>query len=291
MWKEEWNVKLSEIWYYFTDMVSHEEIKCWTEEVQKHFDGRIRKIEDISRMGASGPKGSLKAVLVTDDKQCYEAAYEAGIPFLLYLHEGNKKVSFKKAPYGVTKLQGISPDYMERVYRRFYGIPWIILTTERCIIREMAEEDLNELYEVYKDPSVTRYTEGLYQDREKEREYIKEYINQVYGLCGFGIWAVVDRKTGKLIGRAGIAWREGFETPELGYVIGAEHQRKGIATEVCRAILKFAEEELQFSKIRVLLEKENTASFKLCRRLGFKQDGDIIIEGKEMQQYIYTRAI
>lgn len=287
MWKDEWNVRITEIWYYFTNAVSVKEVEMWTEELERTFKGRIVGIKDPS--GIVSPKARQPEVfLVTDSGEYYEVAYREGIPFLLYLHDGNKAASFKKAPYAVTSLKGVDYDYMDKIYRRLFGIPWTILITKRCIIREISEADLDELYDVYKDPSVTRYTEGLYQDREKEREYIKEYISQVYELCGFGIWAVVDRVTGKLIGRAGLSWREGFETPELGYIISADYQRKGIATEVCREILKFAKKELQFPLIRVLFERENTASFKLCSKLGFKEDGDVLIEGKEMRQYVYT---
>lgn len=287
MWKDEWNVRIAEIWYYFTDAVSLKEIELWTEELKNTFKGRVVGIEAPSLI-VSSQKRRPEVFLVTDSGEFYEAAYREGIPFLLYLHDGNKGESFKKAPYAVTSLRGVDFGYMDKIYRRLFGIPWTILTTKRCVIREIAEDDLDELYDVYKDPSITRYTEGLYQDREKERAYIKEYISQVYELCGFGIWAVVDKVTGRLIGRAGLSWREGFETPELGYIISADYQRKGIATEVCDAILKFAGKELQFPLIRVLFERENTASFKLCRKLGFKEAEDVLIEGKEMCQYVYT---
>ncbi len=287
MWKDEWNVKIAEIWYYFTDAVSLKEIEMWTEELEKTFTGRVVGVKAPSCIVAP-QKRRPEVFLVTDSVDFYEAAYREKIPFLLYLHDGNKAASFKKVPYAVTGLKGVDYDYMDKIYRRLFGIPWTILTTKRCVIREIAEDDLDELYDVYKDPSITRYTEGLYQDREKEREYIKDYISQVYELCGFGIWAVVDKVTGKLIGRAGFSWREGFETPELGYIISADYQRKGIATEVCGAILNFAKKELQFSLIRVLFERENIASFKLCRKLGFEEAGDVLIEGKEMCQYVYT---
>lgn len=287
MWKDEWNVRIAEIWYHFTDAVSPKEVEMWTEELKETFKGRVVMVKDFSRI-VSTQTGRPEVFLVTDSGEFYEAAYREGIPFLLYLHDGNKAVSFQKAPYAVTGLSGVDSGYIDKIYRRFFGVPWIILTTERCIVREITEDDLNELYDIYKDPSITRYTEDLYQDREKEREYIKEYISQVYELCGFGIWAVVDKATGRLIGRAGLAWREGFETPELGYIISADCQRKGIAAEVCSAILKLAQKELQFPLVRVLFERENTASLKLCRKLGFQKDADVLIEGKEMCQYIYT---
>lgn len=291
MWKEEWNVVIREIWCYFSPVVPKQEIADWQEELKEGFSGKLLVLTSINQLlayeGEAGQEQQAGIFLVTDSKVFYEAAYKKKIPFLLYLHEGNKMESFQNAPFATTGLSGVDYDYMEKIYKRFFGIPWTILTTKRCIVREFTEEDLDELYEVYADPSISRYTEGLYPDREQERKYIRDYIEQVYKLCGFGIWAIISKETGKLMGRAGIAWREGYDTPELGYVIGVPYQRKGIASEVCGRILEFAGERLGFGKIRVLFLKENEASLRLCRKLGFQKDEDVYIDGKQMQQYIY----
>ncbi|MBD5540199.1 MAG: GNAT family N-acetyltransferase [Lachnospiraceae bacterium] len=292
MWKEEWNIAIREVWCYFSSAVSKKEIADWQEEFKEEFSGKLVFLTDIRQLvfyeGKETKEQEEGIFLITDSKTFYEAAYKKKIPFLLYLHEGNTMENFSNAPFATTGLSGIDYEYMEKIYKRFFGIPWTILTTKRCIVREFTEEDLDELYEVYADPSISRYTEGLYADREQERKYIRDYIEQVYKLCGFGIWAVISRETGKLIGRAGIAWREGYDTPELGYVIGVPYQRKGIASEVCGKILEFAREGLGFEKIRVLFVEENKASLRLCRKLGFKKDEDVYIDGKQMQQYIYT---
>lgn len=291
MWKEEWNIAIREVWCYFSSAVSKKEIADWQEEFEEEFSGKLVFLTDISQLvfyeGKETKEQEEGIFLITDSKTFYEAAYRKKIPFLLYLHEGNTMENFTNAPFATTGLSGIDYEYMEKIYKRFFGIPWTILTTKRCIVREFTEDDLDELYEVYADPSISRYTEGLYADRERERKYIRDYIEQVYKLCGFGIWAIISKETGKLIGRAGIAWREGYDTPELGYVIGVPYQRKGIASEVCSKILEFAGKGLGFEKIRVLFVEENEASLRLCRKLGFKKDDDVYIDGKQMQQYIY----
>lgn len=291
MWKEEWNVVIREIWCYFSPVVSKREVADWQEELKESFSGKLLVLTTINQLisyeGEANQERQAGIFLVTDSKAFYEAAYKKKIPFLLYLHDGNKKESFQNVPFATTGLSGVDYDYMEKIYKRFFGIPWTILTTKRCIVREFTEDDLDELYDLYADPSISRYTEGLYPDREQEQRYIRDYIEQVYKICGFGIWAVISRETGKLIGRAGIAWREGYDTPELGYVIGVPYQRKGIASEVCSRILEFAREGLGFEKIRVLFLKENKASLALCRKLGFQKDGNVDIDGRQMQQYIY----
>ena len=218
---------------------------------------------------------------MTDIPDVCRLAQEKGIPSLLYLHDGNKEESMSQIPYAITDFEGIDYSYLCNVYKRFYHIPWTILQTRRCVLREMTEDDLDALYEVYRDPEVSKYTENLYEDREKERAYIRDYIEQVYRFCGLGIWIIVLKETNTIIGRAGLAWRDGYDTPEIGFVIAKDYQRQGYAFEVCDAILHYCK-EMDFKTIRVLYQKENIASEKLCKKLGFEVKREFEADGKRM---------
>lgn len=186
---------------------------------------------------------------------------------------------FPGISYAVTDVENLDPDYLERIWQRYRGIPWKICETKRCLVRESTPEDVESFYRIYRDKSITAYMEDLFRDKETETAYIREYIEKVYGFYGFGMWSVCLKETGEVIGRAGLSMREGFEEPELGYVIGKKWQRQGIAAEVCRAILAYGREELGFERVRALMHPENTASERLCRRLGFSYAGETEIEG------------
>lgn len=231
------------------------------------------------------PAGDFRKICpdfcITDFPDICRMAQERGIPSLLYLHEGNKEESMTQIPYAIMDLESLDYEYLCNVYKRFYNIPWTILETKRCILREMTEDDLDALYEVYKDPEVSRYTENLYEDREKERAYIRDYIEHVYRLCGLGIWVIELKATGVIIGRAGLAWRDGYDTPEIGFVIGKNYQKQGYAFEICDAILRYCK-EIDLKMLRVLYQKENTASDKLCKKLGFEIKREFEEDGKQM---------
>ena len=218
---------------------------------------------------------------MTDIPDVCRLAQEKGIPSLLYLHDGNKEESMSQIPYAITDFDGIDYAYLCNIAKRFYHIPWTILQTRRCVLREMTEDDLDALYEVYRDPEVSKYTENLYEDREKERTYIRDYIEQVYRFCGWGIWVIVLKETNTIIGRAGLAWRDGYDTPEIGFVIAKDYQRQGYAFEVCDSILHYCK-EMDFKTIRVLYQKENIASEKLCKKLGFEVKREFEEDGKLM---------
>lgn len=185
---------------------------------------------------------------------------------------------FSGIPYAVTDTEDLDEKYLERIWQRYRGIPWEICETKRCLVRESTVEDVESFYQIYRDESITAYMEDLFEDREKERQYIRDYIEKVYGFYGFGMWTVCLRETGEVIGRAGLSVREGFEEPELGYVIGKKWQGQGIATEVCREILAYGRDELGFERVRALMHPENAASKGLCRKLGFRYETDITLD-------------
>lgn len=206
---------------------------------------------------------------VTDSSETAGLLKSNNLPVLGFLHEGGDNLV--GIDYLMECPEEIDVQYPERVYRRHYGIPWNILETERCVLRETTVEDVDSFFEIYRHPDIVKYTEDLYPDKEQERSYILEYIEKVYRYFEFGIWTVVLKETGEIIGRAGFSVREGYELPELGFVIGVPWQGKGIAYEICTAILQYGKEEFGFECVQALVMPENAASLALCHKLGFVQ--------------------
>ena len=176
----------------------------------------------------------------------------------------------------------IEDEDMERIYRRCAGIPWTIAYTNRCLIREYCEKDLDDLFALYAMPHMTDYMEPLFE-YEEERIYEKNYIEYIYKLYGFGMWLIFDRFTGKLIGRAGIEVRETCDKEnqaELGFAISSSRWHQGLAFEVCSKIIELAKEEYGLSSLIARCDPKNIASIGLLLKLGFSQvgheaDGDL----------------
>lgn len=195
------------------------------------------------------------------------------------------KQSFLSADMIVEGFEEVDACFLTRVFERHHGIPWKILETERCLVRELEPADLKELFAMYAEPGMTDHMEGLYP-YEEELAYQKAYIEHMYGFYGYGMWLVFEKGTGKLIGRAGIEHREELGGAlELGYAIRTGWQRKGYATEVCGAILSYAHEQLGFTEIYCLIEKENQVSIHLAEKLGFIFGDEIQTGGKQMRRY------
>lgn len=183
-------------------------------------------------------------------------------------------------------FEEIDLEFLTHVYERHHNLPWTILTTERCVVKEFSMDYLDDLFELYAGEGMTDYIEPLYP-YEEEKEYQEAYIRNMYGFYGYGMWIVCDRKTGELIGRAGLEHREELDGEmELGYAIGVTYQRQGYATEVCRAILKYAHKELGQTSVCCLIEEENCVSEQFARKLGFVLESIVAIGERHLKKYV-----
>lgn len=204
-------------------------------------------------------------------------------PLIIYAKYGLEEYPIIKNTYLVEDISEIDVEFVNKIYNRFYGISNIVLETERLIIREEVLDDIPKLYEIYKDEEITRYTEGLYENYQEEVEFTKAYIENMYGFYGYGIWMVEEKEGGRLVGRCGLSNREidGQMELELGYIIGKQYQGKGYAYEASLAILEFAKKEIEKEEIFICTETQNIPSIKLANKLGFKECGKSVSEGRE----------
>lgn len=207
---------------------------------------------------------------ITDDARKARKVKAAGAAVLIYLHAGNKEERFEGFRFYIEGFEDADATYYTRVYQREQRIPWTIGETERLLIREMVPEDTDALYELYRDKTVVEYMDDLPKNREEETEYIRDYIDKVYGVFGFGMWVILLKETGEIIGRVGFQNSEEENLVEIGFLISPKYQRKGYAYEACRAALQYMEEEYGYLRIRAKCNKDNRPAISLCRRLGLE---------------------
>jgi RimJ/RimL family protein N-acetyltransferase len=226
--------------------------------------------------------------IVTNEAE-WKIAGELGLAALAYVPvQPGTAPHFDGAWIVVEGFDDVDYDFLNKCYQRAHNLPWEILTTERCLLREFALSDMDALFALYEQPGVTDYMEGLYA-REEEERYERAYIENMYRYYGYGMWLVCKKETGEIIGRAGLEHRDYHGTAELemGYLIAPSEQRNGYATEVCRALMEYARENLEFSRINCLIRADHLVSKHLAERLGFTFFEKTDINGTEMDRYIY----
>lgn len=214
-----------------------------------------------------------KSLYITNESDRAEKARKEGRYVILLLPLIGEIPDMSAYPYAIENMDEVSSEYLDRLILRFENKPWLILETQRCLVREITPEDVDALYEIYADKEITVYMEDLYETKEEEIAYTKDYIACHYRFYEFGMWIIEDKHSGRILGRAGLDMVEGKETPQLGFVVRKDSQKQGIATEVCQAILKYAKDTLGLKHLEATCDERNAASVSLLKKLGFKQAG------------------
>lgn len=150
----------------------------------------------------------------------------------------------------------------------------MILETERLILREMNPNDYDDLYAVLADSDIMEHYPYTF-DEARVRNWITRNMER-YEKDGFGLWAVVLKETGKMIGDCGITMQNihGKLLPEVGYHIRADHQRKGYASEAAAACIRYAFENLDFPAVYSYMKYTNIPSQKTAMKNGMRLIGE-----------------
>lgn len=263
-------------------------------EIRESLDLFERRGIPARRMEAESP-GSLRALLdgtlpegklfLAESSDIRRALEGLGFAAAAWSHGGNRQDPFPGASYVLEEPGWVDKDSLNKIYQRLTGNPWKILETERTLVREFVPEDLEDIYGLY-DEEALRCLEPPGPDREREGQILREYIQRIYGLYGYGHWAVLDKRTGRLIGRMGFSVPTAREREVtgadamLGYLAGREARGQGITLEVTGALLDYGRDCLLFEKVGAEADADNPASVRVLEKLGFEraleEDGKIL---------------
>ena len=146
----------------------------------------------------------------------------------------------------------------------------MILETERLILREMDQNDFNSLYAVLADSDIMAHYPYTF-DESRVRNWITRNMER-YSKDGFGLWAVVLKGTGEMIGDCGITMQNihGRLLPEIGYHIRKDQQRKGYASEAAAACIRYSFENYAFPAVYSYMKYSNIPSQRTAMKNGMK---------------------
>ena len=116
-----------------------------------------------------------------------------------------------------------------------------ILQTSRLLLREMTEDDLPALRSILQDPQVMYAYEHAFSEEEVRAWLAKQ--RRRYAEDGFGLWAMVLRQTGAMIGQCGLTWQDrgdGTRCVEVGYLLQRAFWHQGYAREAAAASRRMA---------------------------------------------------
>jgi RimJ/RimL family protein N-acetyltransferase len=178
----------------------------------------------------------------------------------------------------------------------------VFLETERLLLRQFTESDVDNLHDLNGDPEVLRFLNG---GKPTPRDVIRNetlprFLHSYERFEGFGVWAAIERWA-----RGFVGWFEFYpwkdvdpDEVELGYRLRRSAWGKGYATEGSRALIRKGFTELGVRRVVAETMAVNTASRRVMEKAGLKyvrtfhQEWPEHIEGSEHGdvEYALTKA-
>jgi RimJ/RimL family protein N-acetyltransferase len=85
---------------------------------------------------------------------------------------------------------------------------------------------------------------------------------------GLGMWSVFDRESAAVIGRCGFYEFGRPDVPEIAFLLTAAHWRRGLATEMATAALRYGFEDRAWPRIVAVTRPLNIRSQRVLQKIG-----------------------
>ena len=171
--------------------------------------------------------------------------------------------------------------------------PFPNLETERLLLRQVNESDVNEVFALRSNPETMKYIpRPLVKTIDDALEHIAMINAKIENNEGIN-WAITYKGSPKLIGILGhYRIKPEHHRAEIGYMLHKEHNGKGIITEAVQEVVKYGFNEMKLHSIEAIIDPENFGSEKVLQKCGFIKEAHFkeneFFEGRFIDSVIYS---
>ncbi len=151
-------------------------------------------------------------------------------------------------------------------------MPFPMLETKNLILRRMDYDDINDLFDMRKDPRMNEYVDTKLEENTHETKVYIDNMNKGVDDKKWIIWAIEYKESKKLIGTISI-WNINMEqeSGELGYGIIPGFQGKGLMKEALLSVVEYGFNVMKLKAIDAFTEEHNIKSIKLLEKCNFTE--------------------
>jgi RimJ/RimL family protein N-acetyltransferase len=167
----------------------------------------------------------------------------------------------------------------------------VTITTPRLDLRPFTLADAGPFHRILCGKDVLHY---FPRSDPPPLERVEKWIGQVlahWQAHGYGLWAVVARDSGELLGRSGLQWLPETGEIEVDFLLGEHFWGRGFATEAGQASLRFGLEKLAVEFVVGIVHPENLASQRVLEKIGMARRERACYFGMDCYRYVIDRPI
>ncbi|WP_285706046.1 GNAT family N-acetyltransferase [Microtetraspora sp. NBRC 16547] len=160
--------------------------------------------------------------------------------------------------------------------------------TQRLAFREMTPDDLDDMAALLGDSEVMRYYPRP-MSRDEALRWI-EWNQRGYREHGHGLWLITLRSSGEFVGNCGLTLQniEGVIRTEVGYLVRAELQGNGYATEAAIACRDYARDVLKLDRLIAIINPDNVPSQRVAEKIGLTLECEAVYQDRPARIYAST---
>lgn len=162
--------------------------------------------------------------------------------------------------------------------------------TERLLLRELEYSDIDALSAILRDEETMYAYNGAFSKNET-LNWLERQLAR-YKKYGFGLWAVILKESGEMIGQCGLTmqpWKD-KELLEVGYLLNKKYWHMGYATEAAKACKRYAFKTLDAREVCSIIRDTNIPSRRVAERNGMSVTDSWVkhYRGVDMPHLLYT---
>jgi RimJ/RimL family protein N-acetyltransferase len=139
------------------------------------------------------------------------------------------------------------------------------IETERLILRPLGVDDLDDFLELHSQPTVVEFLGPAAPELARER---LELCERTWAERGHDLIAMIERSSGRFVGRTGLKYWPEFNETEVGWVLNRAAWGHGYATEAAGAVIDWGFQTFPLPYITAMIRPDNGRSLGVARRLG-----------------------
>ncbi len=165
-----------------------------------------------------------------------------------------------------------------------------MLETTRLILRPMQADDFPALLRIFRDPQVMAAFGGVLFDDVQMERWLQHNLDH-QDEHGYGLFAVILKANGELIGDCGLTHMHLDAQPEveLGYDFLSDYWNQGLATEAALAVRDYALQTLGLPRLISLIRHGNHPSRRVAEKVGMSLSATITRYGRDYWLYALNR--